>query len=144
MNMLWEECQKDQTMVPVPYAQFNNLFKQDPNDSFSGRLDVLPEDRPKINHAQGVVGLIEWEDKGNHDYTGLYSQSESEAPLTGLLRLSEGNFLLPNAIGLTPSLAIKFTRDGIPSVNHLANVSFDPVEETNFFARDFRSKVDLF
>ena len=147
LSMLWEECQKDQTMVPVPYAQFNNLFTQDPNDSFRqvrGGLDVLPEGRPKINHAQGVVGLIEWEDKGNHEYTGLYKQLESETALTGLLRLSEGNFLLPNAIGLTPSLAIKFPRDGMPSVNHLANVSFDPVEGWNFFAREFRSKVDLF
>ena len=94
--------------------------------------DALPRNgsRPKINHAQGVVGKIEWEDKGNHPYTGLYdSQSglySEEDPLQGIIRLSEGNFLTENAIGLTPSLAIKFFRDGMRSVNPLANVSFDP------------------
>ena len=62
----------------------------------------------------------------------------------GLIRLSESNFDLPEASGLTPSLAIKFPRDGIRSVNHLANVSFDPTTSFNFFRNTFRSRVDLF
>ena len=79
---------------------------------------------------------------GNHSYTGLYEGID--APTRGLIRLSEGNFILPGAIGLTPSLAIKFPRDGTRSVNHLANVSFDPVEGWNFFAHDFLSRVEMF
>ena len=103
----------------------------------------MPTDlaRPKINHAQGVVGLVEWEDVGGHDYTGLF-EGGSEM---GLIRMSEANFgLLEEAPGLTPSIAIKFLRDGMKSVNHLANVSFGPTKSFNFFANDFRSRVPLF
>ena len=69
---LWEECQKDQTVVPVPYTQFMNLFTQEPGASFGWSGDELSRNRPKINHAQGVVGLVDWVDQGNHNYTGLY------------------------------------------------------------------------
>ena len=63
----------------------------------------------------------------------------------GLIRMSEANFgLLEEAPGLTPSIAIKFLRDGMKSVNHLANVSFGPSKSFNFFANDFRSSVPLF
>lgn len=61
-----------------------------------------------------------------------------------MIRLSEGNFLLPEAPGLTPTLAIKFLRDGMPSVNHLANTSFEPSDSWNFFANDFPSHIPLF
>lgn len=62
----------------------------------------------------------------------------------GLIRLSEGNFILPEAPGLTPTLAIKFLRDGKPSVNHLANTSFEPSNSWNFFANNFPSHIPLF
>ena len=59
--------------------------------------------------------------------------------------MSEANFgLLPEAPGLIPSIAIKFLRDGMESVNHLANVSFEPQDNFNFFAKDFRSAIELF
>ena len=45
--------------------------------------------------------------------------------------------------GLTPSLAIKFSRDGMRSVNHLANVSFETMEGWNFFGHNYRSRVDF-
>ena len=62
----------------------------------------------------------------------------------GLIRMSEANFVLPETSGLTPSLAIKFLRDGMESVNVLANVSFDPTSSFNFFANIFRSRINLF
>lgn len=108
--------------------------------SFGTQNDELPVGRPKINHAQGVVGLVSWIDRGNHDYTGLFDGDSD----TGLIRMSESNFILPETGGLTPSLAIKFVRDGIRSVNHLANVNFEGTNSWNFFANDFRSRVDLF
>ena len=99
----------------------------------------MPVSRVKFNHAQGVVGKIIWEDMGNHPYTGLYD-GDSE----GLLRFSEGNFLLPETTGLTPTLAMKFNRDGMRSVNHLANVDFEPTSSWNFFANPFLTKVPFF
>ena len=94
--------------------------------------DELPYNRDKINHAQGVVGLIKWQDLGGHDYTGMY-----EGNSRGLVRLSEGNFLLPEADGLTPTAAFKFFRDGIQSVNHLANTNWGPSGSYDFMANDF-------
>ena len=130
----------DETLVDLPYEHFPNLFIQETGASFATTADELPEGRPKINHAVGVVSLVSWEDLGGHDYTGIYNGGSS----MGLLRLSEGNFLLPETGGLTPSLAIKFLRDGMESVNHLANVSFEPTTSFNFFANNFHSMVDLF
>ena len=40
--------------------------------SFDLVSDELPVGRPKINHSQGVVSMIEWEDLEGHDYTGLF------------------------------------------------------------------------
>ena len=93
-----------------------------------------------MNHAQGVVALVTWENLGGHDFTGLYEDGSD----SGLIRLSESNFIVPETTGLSPSLAIKFLRNGMDSVNHLANVSFASTDSWNFFANDFRSRVDLF
>jgi len=126
--------------VQDPNWELDNLFIQNMSLSFGTQNDELPVGRPKINHAQGVVGLVSWIDRGNHDYTGLFDGDSD----TGLIRMSESNFILPETGGLTPSLAIKFVRDGIRSVNHLANVNFEGTNSWNFFANDFRSRVDLF
>ena len=103
----------------------------------------MPRGRFKINHAQGVVAKVAWDDLGGHPYTGLYTGGSE----LGLLRMSEGNFLLPGddeMPGLTPTLAIKFLRDGFDSVNLLANTSFEPINSFNFFAADFRSTIPSF
>ena len=79
-------------------------------ESFLGGRDEMPQNRFKINHSQGVVAKVSWEDLGGHSYSGLYDGGSS----LGLLRMSEGNFLLPGneTSGLTPTLALKFLRDG--------------------------------
>jgi len=99
----------------------------------------MPADRVKLVHAQGVVGKVAWEDLGNHPYTGLYEGNKE-----GLLRFSEGNFLLSETTGLTPTLALKFLRDGIPSSNILANTSFEPSSSWNFFGNHFHTTLDHF
>ena len=99
----------------------------------------MPEGRVKFVHSQGVVAKVIWEDLGNHPYTGLY-QGNSE----GLIRLSEGNELVPESTGLTPTLAIKFPRDGMHSVNHVANSGFEPTKSFNFFLKNFGTNIALF
>ena len=140
LEALWKQCIADTTPKPVPYNELPSLFTRNIDITYTRTADELPEDRPKINHAQGVVGLVSWEDLGGHDYTGLFEGGSD----LGLIRMSEANFDLPEAPGLTPSLAIKFLRDGMKSVNHLANVSFGPTDSFNFFANNFRSKIPLF
>ena len=141
LDELWKQCLADPTVEPVHYEEFPNLFERDIDITYIRLADELPEGRPKINHAQGVVGLVSWEDLGGHDYTGLFEGGSD----LGLIRMSEANFgLLPESNGLTPSIAIKFLRDGMESVNHLANVSFGPTDSFNFFANDFKSRIPIF
>jgi hypothetical protein len=85
------------------------------------------------------VAKVSWEDRGGHDYTGLFDGGSD----LGLIRMSEANYYLPEASGLTPSLAIKFLRDGMESVNHMGNVSFEPTQSFNFFSGPFRSRLPL-
>ena len=99
----------------------------------------MPRNRIKVIHAQGVVAKVEWVDEGDHEYTGLFT-GNSQA----LLRMSEANFDVPEATGLTPSIALKFTRTNKSSVNILANASFEPTESFNFFENDFRVNLDMF
>ena len=78
------------------------------NLTFDHESDELPPNRPKVQHSQGVLAKIEWEDLQNgHPFTGMYKGG------LGLMRLSEGNFLVPEADGLSPTMALKFPRDGI-------------------------------
>lgn len=139
LNLLWRECLIDNTVEPQSW-DLPNLFTQNMGTSFNRLSDELPAGRPKINHSRGVVSLVSWEDLGNHNYTGLYDGGSD----VGLLRLSEGNFILPDTPGLTPSLAIKFLRTGMESVNQLANVSFEPTDSWNFFENHFHTRVNFF
>lgn len=125
--------------MPQPWAETVSLFTRNMATSFGLSSDELPRNRPKINHSQGTVASVSWDDLGGHPYTGLYQGSNF-----GLIRLSEGNFILPEAPGLTPTLAIKFLRDGMPSVNHLANTNFEPSNSWNFFADHFHSRIEHF
>jgi len=59
------------------------------------------------------------------------------------MRMSESNFIFPEAGGLAPSLAIKFLIDGDRSRNLLANVGFESTSSWNFFSANFRARVDL-
>lgn len=111
------------------FWDINGLFSQNLGHVFSLDGDELPVGSKKYLHAQGVVGLITWQDLGGHPYTGLYKGNTN-----GLIRLSEENFApLPEATGLSPSIALKFPRTNKPSVNILAAGSFEPSTSFNFF-----------
>jgi hypothetical protein len=108
--------------------------------SFDRVSDEMPEGRDKYNHAQGTVGQVSWENIGNHPYTGIFASGSSNA----VIRLSEGNLLIPEATGLTPTMGLKLLRDGMPSVNIVANTSFEPLSSFNFFSANFHTHIPLF
>jgi len=83
--------------------------------------DEMPAGRVKYNHSQGVLAKVLWVDTLGHPYTGLYKGTSE-----GIIRMSEGNFNVPEAPGLTPTFAMKFLRTKMRSVNMLANTSFEP------------------
>ena len=110
LNDLWTQCLAEESDAPAPENYgLDALFREDITISFVRNHDEMPEGRLKYNHAQGVVGKIAWEDVGGHPYTGILEGGTD----LGLIRFSEGNFLLPETTGLTPTLAIKLLRDGI-------------------------------
>lgn len=94
----------------------------------------------KVLHAQGVVGLVRWENLGDHPYTGLFSTGAE-----GLIRFSESNFAVPEQDGLTPSFAMKFLRDGMESVNMFGATGngFEPTGSWNFFNSFFVNHIDI-
>ena len=61
-----------------------------------------------------------------------------------IIRLSEANFAMTEASGLTPSFAMKFLRDGIESVNLFGASGFEPSQSWNFFENDFSNRLGLF
>ena len=63
---------------------------------------------------------------------------------SALIRLSESNFAMNEASGLTPSFAIKFLRDGIESVNLFGAASLEATDSWNFFENDFSNRLGLF
>ena len=91
-----------------------------------------------------MLATVVWEDLLNgHPFTGMYKGGP------GLMRLSEGNFFVPEADGLTPAMALKFPRDGMQSVNHLAQSGWSSTGswnffETNDFFNDFKIKLEEF
>lgn len=137
--MLWDEVTMDTNVKPHDWVATKTLFTRDMNVTYDELGDELPYKRVKVNHSQGVVGIVKWEDLGDHDYTGIYHGSSK-----GLMRLSEGNFLIPELDGLTPTAAFKFTRDGMPSVNHVANTAWGPSGSYDFFANEFKTHIGDF
>ena len=108
----------------------------------------MPPGRLKFNHAQGVLAKVIWVDTLGHPYTGLY-KGNSEC----LIRMSEGNFNVPEMPGLTPTFGLKCPRTKIKSANLVANTSFEPnnAQKTpagtspfDFFARNFSASIPLF
>ena len=127
------------SVKPHDWVATRSLFTRDMNLTYDFTGDELPYKRVKVNHSQGVAGIVKWENLGDHDYTGIYKSGGK-----GLMRLSEGNFLLPEVDGLTPTAAFKFTRDEMPSVNHVANTAWGPSGSYDFMANDFKTHLGNF
>lgn len=83
--------------------------------------------------------MVTWEDLGSHDYTGMFEGGYDNA----LIRLSESSFDVLEAPGLTPSFAMKFTRDGIESVNLFGATGFEPTDSFDFFKYDFSNHLEV-
>jgi len=88
--------------------------------------DIMPDGRKKLIHTVGAIakGKIVW--NGNNKYTGLFKAANNL-----LIRTSTAQE--PNADGITPALAIKALRDGIPSGNIIGMYELDGQTSLNFF-----------
>ena len=105
--------------------------------SFTSTADVFPAppSRIKYVHAVGVVAPIKWiATPAASKYSGIFKQGSNY----GIMRLSSGARVTDDE-NVTPGVAIKLFRDGIPSANILAidGVAPQSCSETNFFLRNF-------
>lgn len=87
---LWAACTSDTTPAEVPYELLADFFSQNLNVTFCRPGDEMKTGITKTLHAQGVVGLVRWEDLGGHSYTGMFDGGVESA----LIRLSEANFAM--------------------------------------------------
>ena len=51
-----------------------DAFGEDMCPTFVTPGDALPPSRRKVIHSVGVVGRVEWRDKGGHPYTGVFKE----------------------------------------------------------------------
>jgi len=111
-------------------------------DTFDYASDVLPEGRKKYIHTVGVTGKVEFIASEN-PYSGLFKGcknvilrlSSAKEPDTSKTKPEEAlnNF--------TPGFGIKFLRDNIPSVSHVAMYGVNGQKSWNFFAFDFSNHI---
>jgi len=106
--------------------------------SFDAVADVFPHKRTKYIHSVGTVGSISFDSTGDHPYRGIFEGSS-----TGLVRFSSGKEFGPG--GYSPSMALKFLRDGRPSANFVAMYSLDgqTYDERNFFQHEWSNHLSM-
>ena len=130
---------------PYWYAKHPNFFTQNANGSFCQNSDVLGRKRPKTTHTQGLVAKVQWvpTKAARETLTGIMSTGSKHI----IMRLSETNNLSESdevTTGLTPSMALKFFRDGDMSYNLFAMNSFLPTDSWNFFKYPLSNEVPKF
>ena len=102
--------------------------------------DEIYKERVKVIHTQGVVAKVKYVPEPNNGLSGMLGV-ESD---TVLLRFSEQNNLHEESEGLTPSVGIKWLRDGKKSENIVAQVSFKNTGSWNFFKEPLKTRIEGF
>eukprot|EP00591_Stephanopyxis_turris_P008837 CAMPEP_0195527036 /NCGR_PEP_ID=MMETSP0794_2-20130614/28451_1 /TAXON_ID=515487 /ORGANISM="Stephanopyxis turris, Strain CCMP 815" /LENGTH=339 /DNA_ID=CAMNT_0040657859 /DNA_START=323 /DNA_END=1342 /DNA_ORIENTATION=+ len=99
--------------------------------TFDHCSDLRPwsKEENKFIHPTGTVAKVKFVSSGDHPFTGMFQGNPF-----GLVRLSLTG--LRNDNKFTPSLAMKFFRNGLPSANLLTMLWFGEQKSTNFFAHE--------
>ena len=114
---LWDQVTKDTSGPREPYwKEFPRTFSQGSPHALCQDSDEIKKNRLKVFHTQGVVAKVKYVPEPNNGLSGMLGV-ESD---TVLLRFSESGNLHEESEGLTPSVALKFLRDGTKSANIVA------------------------
>ena len=141
MSDLWSAITLDDTPQPYYWVEWGSLFDENMSHSFGTDGDEMPEGMLKLAHTQGVIAKVKWEPIGDaNGYEGLYKSGSSNI----IMRLSETGMLHEESIGLVPSVAFKWLRDGQWSDNIVAMPSFGNSKSWNFFKEDMATRVRHF
>lgn len=137
LSELWTEVLKDDEPMEYYWSEMPNFFTQRANGSFCQRSDEMQGKRLKTTHTQGVVAQVEWVPYANDEgYTGVY-ESGSDAVL---MRLSQTTNLTDLSLGLFPSMALKFLRDGDEAENLFAMPNFTGTDSWDFFRHPLKNR----
>ena len=79
-----------------------------------------------------MVGKVAFEPENGSKYSGIFKGSDY-----GIIRLSSAY-----RHSMTPGMALKFMRDGLPSSNVLAMHSMDAQINWDFFANDLSNHIE--
>lgn len=124
---------------PYCHEEIQLALFDDVSVSFTHFGDKVPYKRNKRVHPVGGVSKAVWKSVGNHTYSG---QFQEESPV--FLRYSTVRH--PDYYEFTPSIAVKFLRDGMPSGNLVAANTLLGQQSGSFFQNTLSNhlpKVDV-
>jgi len=147
-NELWNATIRDKTSNSWPNElELAELFLESMNVTFDTVADDMPtqfffQTRPKLIHSVGAVVTGKFVIKNTSlNYTGIFRSGCDNI----ILRFSLAGEPDPNVLSITPAVAIKFLRNGIPSGNLIGMYSLLGQDSWNFFKHDLTNHVpDLY
>jgi len=129
LAVLWQNILADNNQSGSWYGFLDMAMLLLRSDWVTGHTysDIMPDGRKKLIHTVGAIakGKIVWNGNANK-YTGMFKGANNL-----LIRASTAQE--PSKDGITPAIAIKAMRDGIPSGNIIGMYELDGQPSLNFF-----------
>jgi len=128
LAVLWEGILSDNNHSGSWYGFFDMTMLLLRSDWVTGHTssDIMPDARKKLIHTVGGVAKAKIVWTSNNQYTGMFKAANHV-----LVRASTATEA--SLDGITPALAIKALRDGIPSGNIIGMYELDGQTSLNFF-----------
>ena len=136
-NKIWQKILEDDTPMPfITGEDIEQMFFDDMNESFDHFHDVMPEGRDKLLHPEGVTMKVAWIPEPNIQYTGMFREAQH-----GFMRISDALVGLNQFDISSPSLGLKFLRDGMYAADAVAMVHVDGQSSYNFFKNRYLTNI---
>eukprot|EP01064_Diplonema_japonicum_P009266 TRINITY_DN16730_c3_g1_i1.p1 TRINITY_DN16730_c3_g1~~TRINITY_DN16730_c3_g1_i1.p1 ORF type:complete len:342 (+),score=60.32 TRINITY_DN16730_c3_g1_i1:64-1089(+) len=140
MQLLYSRCEengkgKTQGFPTTKELLWDFIVKESFAPTIHYHSDEIYKGQFKGVHPVGNVAMGVFESSGDHNYTGVLSSKAN--PI--LIRMSHAG--RPNEENNIPAMAIKFLRDGLPSVNIMGLHSFEGITNGNFFSVDLTNHL---
>lgn len=126
---IWERVIEDDESMPfISGEEIADFFTNDMNLTFDHLGDQMPEGRQKLVHPKGVVAKVAFIPQPNTMYTGMFKEAQE-----GVMRISDAMDVDPTlANHSSPSVGLKFLRDGMHAADTIGMVAQQGVPTFNF------------
>jgi len=126
-DIAWQNVQSDNGQEGTWFGAFDMLGLFTRSDYVTGHSaqDTMPDGRYKLIHTVGAIAKahIVWNDNG---YTGMFQGANDILVRASIAAESDGS-------SITPAIALKAFRDGVPSGNLIFMYELDGQTSLNFF-----------